>query len=114
MSIEERRAWYFTLIQGCTHYGCIVTQVTKFLTAGSNFYGPSIWNLICHPSGAQNFELAPRVFENIRTAALMYYVETDENNRSVRPKVRIKQNLYFISQGIFFLLHKIQRGFVSP
>jgi hypothetical protein len=30
---------------------------------------------LCHPSAAQNFELAQRVFENIRTAALMYYVE---------------------------------------
>jgi hypothetical protein len=52
-----------------------------------------------HPSGAQNFELAPSVFENIRTAALMYYVDTEENNSSVRPGVRIEQNLYFISQG---------------
>jgi hypothetical protein len=44
---------------------------------------------LCHPSGAQNFELAPRVFENIRTAALMYYVVTEENNSSVRPRFRI-------------------------
>jgi hypothetical protein len=44
----------------------------------------------------------------------MYYVETDEHNRSVRPKVRIEQNLYFISQGIFSSFTKSSEDLSPP
>jgi hypothetical protein len=53
----------------------------------------------CHSSGVQNFELVPRVFENTRTAILIYYLETEENTSSVKPRIGIEQNLYFISEG---------------
>lgn len=71
---------------------------------------------LCHPSGAQNFELAPRVFENTRTAVLTHYLEIEENNRSVRPKVGIEQNLYFISEGgtVIFPPFKTSSEDLSP
>lgn len=53
---------------------------------------------LCHPSGGQNFALAPTVFENTRTALLIYFLETEENNSSVRPRVGIEQKFYFISE----------------
>lgn len=54
---------------------------------------------LCHPSDPQNYALAPRVFENTLTDVLIYCLETEENNISVRPRVGIYQKLYFISEG---------------
>jgi hypothetical protein len=67
---------------------------------------------LCRPTGAQNFKLDPRVFENTLIPVLMYYFGNEENEEHSQAKtVGIQQKLYYIFSGKscnFFLLYNVK------
>ena len=57
------------IYQQCVSPGRQVARATKFFTVAANIFRSSLWNL---HRGTQNFEMAVRILENLRTPDLYF------------------------------------------
>ena len=64
------------LLQGCTNPGYQFAMATVLSAVAPSNFGPSVGIMLCHSSGAWNFEVAP-ILEDQWALTLLYFFKLE-------------------------------------